>query len=284
MDEFPEILKKIWAILEYNVTLGGSKINILGIIQLVVVIGVFFIFSKIFRRFLRKQILPRFNLATSAQFVILRIVHYTLVIIGFLVAINIVGIQLTSLTVIFGFLAVGLAFGLQNITSNFVSGVILLFERPIRVDDIIEIEDLLGRVETISIRSTKVITPDNVAMIVPNSKFIESTVTNWSVGDLKIRLNIPIGVAYGSDTQLVKKLLLEVADNHPDVLKDPKPDVFFREFADSSLNFELKAWIPSPTMRLKTVSDLNFAIDAIFRENNVTIPFPQRDVHIYNNK
>lgn len=281
MNEFLEFLKKARAILEYTINLGGNKITILGMIELVVVILCFLVFSKIFRRFLRKRILPRFKLAESAQFVVLRIVHYILVIIGLLVAINLVGIQMTSLAVIFGLLGVGIAFGLQNITSNFVSGIILLFERPISVSDYIEVGGAVGHVENISIRSTKVVTHDNITLIVPNSKFIEGTVTNWSVGDPKVRLNIPIGVAYGSDTQLVKKLLLEVADKHPDIIKEPKPDVLFKEFADSSLNFELKVWTLNPMARFRIISDINFAIDAIFRENKVTIPFPQQDVHFF---
>lgn len=282
MEELTEFFNKARAILEYNINLGGNKITILGMIQLILVILVFLIFSKIFRRLLRRRVLPRFHLAASAQFLILKIIHYVLVLIGVLVGINVVGIQMTSLAVIFGLLGVGFAFGLQNITSNFVSGIILLFERPISVGDYIEVENAVGRVDNISMRSTKVITHDNITLIVPNSKFIEGTVTNWSVGDPKVRLNIPVGVAYGSDTQLVKRLLLEVADRHPDILKDPKPKVLFKEFADSSINFELKVWTLSPMSRFDIASDFNFAIDDIFRENKVTIPFPQRDVHFFN--
>jgi small-conductance mechanosensitive channel len=281
MEEIVEFLKKAREVLEFSLTLGGTKITLLGLIEIVLVIIAFLIISRVLRKILKRRILPRFKLAEGAQFVILRLIHYVLVVIGLLLAINLVGIQMTSLAVIFGLLGVGIAFGLQNITSNFVSGLILLFERPVSVGDYIEVGGAMGKVQSINMRSTTVITRDNITLIVPNSSFISDTVTNWSVGDPKIRINVPVGVAYGSDTELVKKLLLEVAENHPDVLKDPKSDVLFREFADSSLNFDLRIWILNPMGRFKTISDINYAVDAAFREHNITIPFPQRDVHFY---
>jgi potassium efflux system protein len=281
MEDIAGFLKKVREVLEYSLTLGGTKITLLGLIEIVLVIIAFLIISRVLRKILKRRILPRFKLAEGAQFVILRLIHYVLVVIGLLLAINLVGIQMTSLAVIFGLLGVGIAFGLQNITSNFVSGLILLFERPVSVGDYIEVGGAMGRVQSINMRSTTVITRDNITLIVPNSSFIADTVTNWSVGDPKIRINVPVGVAYGSDTELVKRLLLEVAENHPDVLKDPKPDVLFREFADSSLNFDLRIWILNPMGRFKTISDVNYAVDAAFREHGVTIPFPQRDVHFY---
>ncbi len=281
MEDIAEFLKKVRNVLEYSLTLGGTKITLLGLIEIVLVIIASLIVSRVRRRILKRRILPRFKLAEGAQFVILRLIHYVLVVIGLFLAINLVGIQMTSLAVIFGLLGVGIAFGLQNITSNFVSGLILLFERPVGVGDYIEVGGAMGRVQSINMRSTTVITRDNITLIVPNSSFIADTVTNWSVGDPKIRINVPVGVAYGSDTELVKKLLLEVAESHPDVLKDPEPDVLFREFADSSLNFDLRIWILNPMGRFKTISDINYAVDAAFRKHGVTIPFPQRDVHFY---
>jgi len=281
MEEIAGFLKRLREILEYSLPLGGTKITLLGLIYIVLVLIAFFIVSKVLRRILQRRILPRFKLAEGAQFAILRLIHYVLVVIGLFLAMNLVGIQMTSLTVIFGLLGVGIAFGLQNITSNFVSGLILLFERPVNVGDYIEVGGAMGRVQSINMRSTTVITRNNITLIVPNSSFIEDTVTNWSVGDPKIRVNVPVGVAYGSDTELVKRLLLEVAENHPDVLKDPKSDVLFREFADSSLNFDLRIWILNPMGRFKTISDINYAIDAAFRKHNIIIPFPQRDVHFF---
>ena len=130
-------------------------------------------------------------------------------------------------------------------------------------------------------RATTITTRENITLIVPNSKFIEDTVTNWSIGDLRIRIFISVRVAYGSDTKLVEQLLLKTAAEHPKVLPDPKPDVLFREFGDSSLNFALRVWIPDPASRSVIASDLNHAIDAAFKENGIRVPFPQRDVHIY---
>jgi len=282
MKELEEFIAKLREILDTRLfSMGATRITPIAIIELVLIIIVFLILSKFVRRFLQRRILPRFKLADGAQFVILRLVHYALIVIGILLAVNIVGIQLTSLAVIFGLIGVGIAFGLQNITSNFVSGIILLFERPVSVGDYIQVGEAIGRVRAINMRSTTIVTFDNITLIVPNSRFIEDVVTNWSVGDPKIRINIPVGVAYGSDTDLVTRILLKAAEDHPEVLSDPQSDVLFKGFGDSSLNFELRAWIPSPMGRLKVSSDLNYAIDAAFRQNKVTIPFPQRDVHFF---
>ena len=281
MNDFIEFLKKAWQALGYSISLGGTKITLLGLIQIILVIFVFLIVSRVLRKILQQRVMPRFKLAEGAQFVILRLIHYILIVIGMLFAINLVGIQMTSLAVIFGLLGVGIAFGLQNITSNFVSGIILLFERPVGVGDYIEVGGAMGRVQAINMRATTVITRNNITLIVPNSDFISGTVTNWSVGDAKVRINVSVGVAYGSDTELVTRLLLEAADGHPDVLKEPKTDVLFREFADSSLNFDLRVWILNPMGRFKIISDLNYSIDDAFRYNNITIPFPQRDVHFF---
>ncbi len=282
MKQLEEFLRKLRAIFEYQIYSTGQKsITTITIIGLILVIAVFLILSKYLRRLLQRRILPRFNLADGVQFVILRLIHYLLMVIGFLFALRTAGINLTSLAVFFGLVGVGIAFGLQNITSNFVSGLILLFERPIGVGDFIEVGETSGQVRSINMRATTIVTLDNITLIVPNSKFIEDTVTNWSVGDPKVRITVSVGVAYGSDTELVTGLLLKVAENHAAVLSNPKPIVLFRDFADSSLNLELRVWLLDPMTRLKTISDLNYAIDAAFRENGVIIPFPQRDVHFF---
>ena len=181
---------------------------------------------------------------------------------------------------VFGLLSVGIGFGLQNVASNFVSGLIILFERPIKIGDRITIGDVLGDVENISLRATLIRTMDNISIIVPNSEFISSRVINWSHRDPKIRVHIPVGVAYGSDVPLVIKSLLEVAENHPEVLKEPPPKFWFNEFGNSSLNFELLVWVPDPKRRPDIISELNKGIDEIFRKNKIQIPFPQRDLHI----
>jgi small-conductance mechanosensitive channel len=276
-----EFWKTIRQVLEFKVTLGNTELKLISAIELILILVVFLIISRYFRKILQKRILPRFKLPSGTQFVMLRAIHYMLIVIGIILAFNIVGIRLTSLTVIFGLIGFGIAFGLQNITSNFISGIILLFERPISVGDFIEVDDAIGQVNSINMRATTITTRDNITLIVPNSKFIEDTVTNWSIGDLRIRIVVPVRVAYGSDTKLVEQLLLKAAAEHPQVLPDPEPGVLFREFGDSALNFALRVWIPDPATRSVIASDLNYTIDAAFRDNGIKVPFPQRDVHIH---
>lgn len=282
MQKFLEFIDKFRNIFDREIfRLGETPITIINIIQLILIIAVFFVVSKLLGRFLRRRILSRLGLDDGVQYTILRLSHYLIMVLGMLTALNLLGIPLTGLAVLFGLVGVGIAFGLQNITSNFVSGIILLFERPINVGDYIDVGETSGRVMSINMRSTTVVTLDNITLIVPNSQFIENTITNWSVGDPKIRAIISIGIAYGSDTELVTNLLLKVAESHPKVMSDPKPSVIFKEFGDSSLNFDLRVWILNAIERFDVISDLNYTIDAAFRENNISIPFPQRDVHFF---
>jgi small-conductance mechanosensitive channel len=245
-----------------------------------VIILAFVILSRGLRRVIKTRLFPRYKLDQGIQLAILKVLHYLMVGLGIIVAVQTIGLNLTSLAVVFGLLSVGIGFGLQNIVSNFISGLIILFERPIKIGDQITIGDVLGKVSNISLRATLIRTFDNVSIIVPNSEFITSQVINWSHRDPKIRIHVKVGVAYGSDVPLVINSLLEVAKNHPKVLEDPAPKVWFNEFGDSSLNFDLLAWIPSPKNRPDVISDLNKGIDDIFRKNNIQIPFPQRDLHI----
>jgi small-conductance mechanosensitive channel len=196
-----------------------------------------------------------------------------------------VGINLSTLTILAGALGVGIGFGLQNITNNFVSGIIILFERPIKVGDRIQVGDVYGDVVSISMRSTTVVTNDNISVIVPNSEFISSTVVNWSHTDRNVRFNIPVGVAYKEDPEKVRDLLLQIAGNEEGVLKKPVPDVLFDEFGDSSLNFNLRVWTDTYTTTPGILkSRLYFEIFKKFKEQNIEIPFPQRDLHIKNNE
>lgn len=231
---------------------------------------------------LNQNLYHRFELNQAMKFTVTRVSQYVIGVIGVLIAVTFVGIELGGLAVIAGLMSVGLGFGLQNIVSNFVSGIILLFERPIQIGDRIQVGDIIGDVMDVKIRSTVVKTMDNVSILVPNSEFVSSTVTNWSHRDPKIRLHIPVGVAYGSDVEKVKECLLAVAANHPKVLEMPNPEVQFLEFGDSSLNFDLLAWIADPADHMVIKSDLHFGVDKSFREHDITIPFPQRDVHLYN--
>ena len=203
------------------------------------------------------------------------------IIIGAFIIIQNVGINLGSLNVLAGALGVGIGFGLQNIANNFISGLIILFERPIKVGDRIEVGSVQGDVIKVSARATTVNTNDNISIIVPNSEFINQRVINWSHNDRSIRFHVPVGVSYNEDPAKIKKILLSVAEKNSDVLKRPAPDVLFVEYADSSLNFDLMIWtstyINKPTV-LK--SQLYYEIFERFKEHGVEIPFPQRDLHL----
>lgn len=212
--------------------------------------------------------------------------YFTFVIV-LLIGLSVGGFDVTNLAIIAGALGVGIGFGLQNIVNNFVSGIVLLFERPARVGDYITITTTEGWVRKQRLRSTEIETLDRMHIVVPNAELLSNHLVNWTLRDRYFRITVPVGVAYGSDTDLVRKLLLEAADGHPQIIKEgtprvPAPFVVFRAFGDSSLNFELKAHVRDVERRFNIISDLNFAIDKAFRDNGVTIPFPQRDVWFKN--
>jgi small-conductance mechanosensitive channel len=209
-----------------------------------------------------------------------RLLHYALVSVGCVLALVVLGVDLTTMTLLVSALGVGIGFGLQTIVNNFVCGLILLLERPLRVGDTIEISGQPAKITKIGLRSTTVRTPDQADMIVPNSDLITNRVTNWTLTDRQARSVIPVGVAYGSDIALVMQTLQACALAHPGVLHSPEPQVLFRRFGDSSLDFELRAWVADVDSRLQVASDLHQDIDRRFRQAGIEIPFPQRDLHV----
>jgi small-conductance mechanosensitive channel len=233
------------------------------------------------RRFLLREVLPRTSMGAGQQEVLARWVQYFVFSVGVIIGLQTSGLDLSSLLVVGGALGVGIGFGLQNVANNFISGLILLIEQPIRVGQIVEVGGLLGPVVRIGARSTWVHTGTNAVIIVPNSEFVSNRVTNWGAGEPRVLVKVKIGVGYGSDPKQVREILLDVARAHPQTLTDPAPAVLFQEFGDSSLNFELFAWFPGTVMQVGGFrSALNFAIFEAMRENNIEIPFPQRDIHI----
>jgi len=245
-----------------------------------IVIGVFALASRLLQRMVRSQIFSRTRIDEGIQYTLTRISHYVIMIIGAVVAFQFIGIDLTGLAIIVGFLSVGIGFGLQNITSNFVAGLILLLERPIKVGDRVMVGNQEGDVLEIKMRSTTIRTLNNIAVIVPNSEFVSSKLENWSYGDQKVMVDIDVGVAYGADLETVIRSLREVAEEHPDVLKNPPPDVSHRGFGDSAWNMRLGIWLEHPRNHPRVRSDINCAIVRKFRQNGVEIPFPQRDLHM----
>jgi small-conductance mechanosensitive channel len=281
METLKAIVSQMGKIIEYPIVFINQRpLTITSFVVGFIILLIFVFLSKWLRKILKTRFFPRYKLDEGLQLVILKVTHYLLVGLGIIVAVQSIGLNLTSLAVVFGLLSVGIGFGLQHVASNFVSGLIVLFERPIKIGDRITIGDVWGDVVNISLRATLIRTVDNISIIVPNSEFITSRVINWSHRDPKVRVHIPVGVAYGSDVPLVIKSLLGVADNHPEVMRDPPPKVWFNEFGNSSLNFELLVWILDPKGRPDIISELNRRIDEIFRENRITIPFPQRDLHV----
>jgi len=203
-----------------------------------------------------------------------------LILVGFLVAASVLGFDLKNLTILAGAFGIGIGFGLQTIVNNFVSGLILLFERPIKTGDIIQLDGTWGKIKKLGLRATVVETFDQSEIIVPNSDLISGQVTNWTLSDRASRLVIPVGVAYGSDVPLVMKILHETAESNLMVIKDPAAQVLFMGFGNSSLDFELRAWVGEIDDRMKARSELHQEIDRRFREADVEIPFPQRDLHL----
>lgn len=278
-----QLFARIKAVLDYHLlTLGDARITIWTLIYFTVLFLLLSYFSGKLRKLLNDQLLAHTALDAGARQAVSSLTRYVVLFIGLLIILQTVGINLTTLNVLAGAVGIGVGFGLQNIASNFISGLIILFERPIKVGDRIEVGNVEGDVVEIGARSTTVVTPNNIAIIVPNSNFITEPVINWKYSnDSKVRFEIPIGVAYSSDVQLVKRLLLEVAKEHPDVLKDPAPDVCFREFGDSSMNFLLRVWNRAHVHnKLTLFSALNFAIHDKFQQHGIEIPFPQRVVHL----
>jgi small-conductance mechanosensitive channel len=262
------------------VEINKTAITPSSIIMFLIVIAAFALASHLLQRVLRAQIFARMRIDEGIQYTLNRISHYLIMIIGAVVAFQFIGVDLTGLAIILGFLSVGIGFGLQNITSNFVAGLILLLERPIKVGDRVMVGDEEGDVTEIKMRSTTIRTLNNIAVIVPNSDFVSSKLENWSYGDQRVRLDIDVGVSYSSDLETVIHSLKEVAEEHAEVLKNPAPDVLHRGFGDSAWNMRLRVWIEHPRRHIQVRSDINCEIVRKFHQNGVEIPFPQRDLHV----
>lgn len=238
--------------------------------------------SRFVSQLVGHRLLPRFGMDAGIASALQSIVFYVLVLsFGFL-ALEWSNVPLTVFTFMGGAVAIGVGFGSQNVLNNFISGLILLAERPIRVGDLVDIDGLYGTIERVGPRSTRVKTGSNLEIIVPNSKFLENNVTNWTLSDTRIRTKVTIGVAYGSPTRETSRLLHQAVTEHPNVLSDPEPIVLFREFGDNALAFEVHFWIRMRTVMQgqKIESEIRHTLDTLLSEANITIAFPQRDIHI----
>jgi small-conductance mechanosensitive channel len=265
--------------LAWNRPLPGISLTLVQIFLLVaLLLGVFWISART-KSFLFNRFLVNSGLDRSLQYAISQIVSNIVLVVGVFIVLDNAGIHLATLAVFAGAVGVGIGFGLQNIASNFISGLVILAERPITIGDRVEVAGITGQVQQIRARSTVILTNDNITMIVPNTKFIDSPVTNWTYGDPRVRFRVPVGVAYGSDLEKARTALLEVARENPQVLDEPSPTVFLEAFGGSSINLELVVWSKEMSYRPRRFrSDLNFAIARKLREAGVEIPSPQRDI------
>lgn len=279
-------LKDVWNFEILKLSEGSVTVSSLVIGLGVLALGL--IVAKAISRKGTKAIDRRFQLDKSSSYLIERVFFYVLALFTLLFAMKFAHIPLTIFTVLGGAAAIGVGFGSQNLVNNFLSGLILMIERPIKVGDFIEVDGLFGEVQEIGMRSTSIIIFGNRHIVVPNSSFLEKNVLNWTRKDKLISTSITVGVNYGSDTELVKKLLVQAVESIDEVLKGPdrEPEAFFIEFGDNSLNFQIYFWLmlESLVVRRRTESKIRFEIDRLFRENNVVIAFPQRDVHLYSSK
>lgn len=261
-------------------SVGKTEITLWTIVYFFSLTIILFYVTGKLRRWVVYRLLAKSKIDLGVRIATGTIIRYIILAVGLVIVLETVGLDLSTLTILAGALGIGIGFGLQNITNNLVSGIIILFERPIKVGDRIEVAKIAGDVIRISMRSTTILTNDNISIIVPNSEFISSTVINWSHIDRNIRLNFPVDVSYDEDPQVVKKLLLEVASENSGILKEPKSDVLFNKFGDSSLVFNLRVWTREYINRPGVLkSQLYYAIFDKFKENGIKIPFPQRDIH-----
>ncbi len=257
-----------------------------SLIDLLILVGLFwglFFATGTLTTLLRTRILQQTRISRGSQEVIFIVVKYSLISLGTIILLQVWGLNLSSLAILGSALGVGIGFGLQDITKNFASGLVLLFERSVQIGDFIEVSGHKGTVERIQARSIVLKTLDRVSIVVPNSRLLADEVINWSHENPISRFALSVGVAYGSDPEAVKEVLLQVAKEHPEVLDFPPPQVFFTDFGDSSLDFELLVWITEPSRQSPIKSELNFRIEKVLRERAIEIPFPQRDLHLRGN-
>ena len=273
LDWLGESLRHVWEI-------GSLKISLESIIIFFISIWVAVMAARFVRFILEGDVLPRFNLARGVPGAISAITKYLIIGLGILVAMMTAGIDLNSFALLAGALGVGIGFGLQNIVNNFISGLILIFERPIQIGDAVQVDELSGRVMHIGIRSSTVKTWDGAEVIVPNGNLISNKLINWTLSDHRRRIEIKVGVKYGSDVNLVMETLLNCAKQNEKIIEYPAPYVLFEDFADSSLNFELRCWTADFASWMEIRSAIRIAIDKAFKEKQIEIPFPQRDLHL----
>ncbi len=278
-----EKIKEIW--LTPWFTLADTKINLLSLLGLIVILAIIWRIGFAFEQGITRIARNQSRGSSASWYALSRISRYAIWIIGFLAVLSYLGFNMASFAVIGGAIGVGVGFGLQNIISNFVSGIIILIEKIIKVDDFVDLQSgVMGRVIEINLRYTRITTPDLIDVLVPNSEFITGRVVNWTLGEPVRRIHVPFGVAYGSNKDLVKEAAVAAALGVAGTVRDHgrEPDAWLVSFGDSSLNFELVVWVGPEliVMPAKTQAQYLWAIENELRKRKIEIPFPQRDLHI----
>jgi len=268
------------SLLDFAVEVGELKLSVGDVLAFAITLAAAFGISRVIRFFLVEEVFTRMHLQRGISNAISTLLHYVILMLGFVLALSAAGMDFTRVTLLAGAFGVGIGFGLQNVVNNFVSGLILLFERPIQTGDIIDVGGVMGEVRRIGARSSTVRTFDGAEVIVPNATLISEKVVNWTLSDRLRRIDVSVGVAYGTDPAQVLEILKRIAAENTSVLRYPEPQVLFTGFGDSSLNFMLRTWIPRFEDGLQLQSDLSVQLCAALAEAGIEIPFPQRDLHL----
>jgi potassium-dependent mechanosensitive channel len=274
-------VRRIWDFVNYKFQVGNISVSFSSLLLgLLVIIGTIIVARSV-SALIQRRFALRSHLDPGLRYTIARLANYFLLVIGFLIALKqAFNVDLTSIAVVFTALSLGIGFGLQYIAADIASGFILLFERPIRIGDRITIGEDEGDVQSINLRTTLVTTNDRISIIVPNSRLVSQRVINWSYGDPRARIAIPVGVAYHSDVELVTSTLVLAAEGVDNVLSDPTPKVQFLRFGDYSLDFRLLVWTRQPRRHPQIKSDINYRIEKLFRERGIEIPYPVQDLRL----
>lgn len=270
------VFRRVWEFVTRPL-FGNPQLRAINILGGILILILTFFLSRRSGRFLERRIAKRSYIDPGLRYTIARLANYLLIVVGVLLALKVVGVDMTSVAVVFTALSVGIGFGLQYIAADIASGFILLFERPIRVGDRITIGEDEGDVQSIKLRTTIIYTNDRIAIIVPNSRLVSQRVINWSYGDPRARIAIPISVATTSDVNLVTETLLRAAEGVENVLTDPPPKVQFLKFGEYSLDLRLLVWTRQPSRHPQIRSDINYRIERLFRDSGIEIPFPKQE-------
>jgi potassium efflux system protein len=281
LESWRDFLARIWHYLNDTHKIGNIPFSAVALVQGALILAVALLASRTLSKLLQRRIARQAYLDPGLRYTMARLSQYVIISVGVLLALKVgFDLDLTSIAVLFTALSVGIGFGLQYIAADIASGFILLFERPVRVGDRITIGEDEGDVQSINLRTTVVATNDRISIIVPNSRLVSQRLINWSYGDPRARISIPVSVAYRSDIDLVTKTLMKAAEEVDNVLRDPAPKVQFLKFGDWSLDFRLLVWTNRPRLHTQIRSDINYRIEKLFHHAGIEIPFPQTELRL----